>query len=291
MHKGRILVVEDEFDIANMLKIYFKSQGYEVDIAGRGTEALEMTRKRLPNLILLDIMMPDMDGYEVCKRLRTTNRTKHIPIIFLTQKDDRSDKIAGLELGADDFVTKPFDIEELKLRVNNTIRLSQENNQRDPRSGLPAGKMIEEQLRALMRRDGWAYIDLKIDNFDPFKEKYGYIAANELMRSMRMLLAEVLESAGTDDDFVGHPGGENFIVITTMGAAPKIESLLRKRFLADSAKHYSFEDKDAGGIVLDKKLVPFMRLSIGTVTPEPGMWISDIREITELGAERRRADR
>ncbi len=291
MHKGRILVVEDEFDIANMLKIYFNSQGYEVDIASRGTEALEMTRKRLPNLILLDIMMPDMDGYEVCRRLRTTNRTKHIPIIFLTQKDDRSDKIAGLELGADDFVTKPFDIEELKLRVNNTIRLSQENNQRDPRTGLPAGKMIEEQLRGLMRREDWTYLDIKIDHFDGFKEKYGFVAANELMRAMRVLLAEVLESHGTNDDFVGHPGSENFVVISTIAAAPAIANTLRQRFTVEAERHYSFEDKEAGGIQIEGKLQPFMRLAVGSVSPQQGAWISDIREITEMGAEARRADR
>src|SRR5690242_461196 len=121
MSKGRILVVEDDFDISNMLRIYFTGQGYEVQVAPRGGDALSITRKQLPNLIMLDIMLPDMNGYDVCRELRTTTRTSHIPIIFLTQKDERSDKIAGLELGADDYVTKPFDIEELKLRVKNAI--------------------------------------------------------------------------------------------------------------------------------------------------------------------------
>ena len=99
MSKGRILVVEDDADISNMLRIYFGGQQYEVQIAPRGGDALQMTRKQLPNLIILDIMLPDMNGYDVCRELRTTSRTSHIPIIFLTQKDERSDKIAGLELG------------------------------------------------------------------------------------------------------------------------------------------------------------------------------------------------
>src|SRR5262249_34970770 len=107
MSKGRILVVEDDFDISNMLRIYFTGQGFEVSVARRGNDALSMTRQSLPHLIVLDIMLPDMDGYAVCKQLRTTTRTSHIPIIFLTQKDERSDKIAGLELGADDYITKP----------------------------------------------------------------------------------------------------------------------------------------------------------------------------------------
>ena len=104
MSKGRILVVEDDFDISNMLRIYFTGQGFEVSVAPRGNDAQAMTRQSLPHLIVLDIMLPDMDGYAVCKQLRTTTRTSHIPIIFLTQKDERSDKIAGLELGADDYI-------------------------------------------------------------------------------------------------------------------------------------------------------------------------------------------
>jgi DNA-binding response OmpR family regulator len=100
MTTGRILVVEDDFDISNMLRIYFTGQGFDVQVAPRGEEALTLTRQQLPQLIVLDIMLPDIDGYEVCRRLRTTIRTSHIPIIFLTQKDERSDKIAGLELAA-----------------------------------------------------------------------------------------------------------------------------------------------------------------------------------------------
>ena len=131
MSKGRILVVEDDFDISNMLRIYFSGQGYEVQVAPRGGDALTMTRKQLPNLIVLDIMLPDMNGYDVCRELRTTTRTSHIPIIFLTQKDERSDKIQGLELGADDYITKPFDIEELKLRVQNAISAANRQTQID----------------------------------------------------------------------------------------------------------------------------------------------------------------
>src|SRR5690606_22098851 len=144
MSKGRILVVEDDFDISNMLRIYFSGQGYDVQVAPRGSDALTMTRRQLPNLIVLDIMLPDMNGYDVCRELRQTTRTSHIPIIFLTQKDERSDKIAGLELGADDYITKPFDIEELKLRVQNAIAAADRTRLINDKSGLPTGRLIEE---------------------------------------------------------------------------------------------------------------------------------------------------
>ena len=165
---ARILIVEDDFDISNMLRIYFTGQGFDVQVAARGSEALTLTRKQLPQLIVLDIMLPDIDGYEVCRQLRTNMRTGHIPIIFLTQKDERSDKIAGLELGADDYITKPFDIEELKLRVQNAISRAERDKLTDPRSGLPSGRMIEDQLRELMRKEKWAFLDMRINSFDPF---------------------------------------------------------------------------------------------------------------------------
>jgi DNA-binding response OmpR family regulator len=148
MGKARLLIVEDDSDISNMLQIYFTGQGYEVDVAPRGSAALEKTRINLPHLIVLDIMLPDIDGFEVCRILRTNTRTSHVPIIFLTQKDERSDKLAGLELGADDYITKPFDIEELKLRIQRAISRAEQQSLTDPRSGLPAGRLIESSCAA-----------------------------------------------------------------------------------------------------------------------------------------------
>jgi DNA-binding response OmpR family regulator len=170
MGKARLLIVEDDIDISNMLRIYFSGQNYDVDTALRGADALEKTRQSLPHLIVLDIMLPDIDGFEVCRILRTTTRTSHVPIIFLTQKDERSDKLQGLELGADDYITKPFDIEELKLRVQRAIERAEIQSLTDPRSGLPAGRLIEEQLRQIIRMQHWTFMDLRILDFEPFKE-------------------------------------------------------------------------------------------------------------------------
>src|SRR5690349_1529705 len=229
MSKGRILVVEDDFDISNMLRIYFSGQGYEVQVAPRGGDALTMTRKQLPNLIVLDIMLPDMNGYDVCRRLRTSTRTSHIPVIFLTQKDERSDKLQGLELGADDYITKPFDIEELKLRVQGAIRRSERESLTDPRSGLPAGRLIEEQLRKIIRESSWAFLDVRINHFDPFKDVYGFVASDDVLRFAGMLLGEVLDELGASGDFIGHAGGDNFVILTTEGAAESIRQKLKDR--------------------------------------------------------------
>ncbi len=293
MGKARLLVVEDDIDIGNMLKIYFSGLEYDVDVAVRGSEALEKTKQVLPHLIVLDIMLPDIDGYEVCRTLRTNTRTSHIPVIFLTQKDERSDKLQGLELGADDYITKPFDIEELKLRVQGAIRRAERESLTDPRSGLPAGRLIEEQLRRIIREKGWALLDARINHFEAFRDVYGFVAGDDVLRFTAMLIGEVVDEVGTSTDFIGHAGGDNFIIITTENAAPSIKERLKARFAEDVLTHYNFIDRQQGYMLAPtsqgQQQVPFMTLAVGIILSSEQDF-ADIREITELGAEARRKD-
>lgn len=294
MGKSRLLVVEDDVDIANMLKIYFSSMEFEVDTVYRGSDALERTKHVLPHLIVLDIMLPDIDGYEVCRNLRTSIRTSHIPVIFLTQKDERSDKLQGLELGADDYITKPFDIEELKLRVQGAIRRSERESLTDPRTGLPAGRLIEEQLRRIIREQNWALLDLRLNHFDAFKDVYGFVAADDVMRFTAMMIGEVVDEAGSRNDFIGHAGGDNFIVITTNDSALAIKKRVKERFAAEIQSHYNFIDRQQGFMQASKadggmEKVQFMTISVGIVSPSQQTF-ADIREITELAADARRQD-
>ncbi len=294
MGKPRLLVVEDDVDIGNMLKIYFSGMEFDVDVAVRGSDALDKTKQVLPHLIVLDIMLPDIDGYEVCKNLRTNMRTSHIPVIFLTQKDERSDKLQGLELGADDYITKPFDIEELKLRVQGAIRRSERESLTDPRSGLPAGRLIEDQLRRIIRQKGWALLDARINNFEPFKDVYGFVAGDDVLRFSAMLIGEVVDELGTTSDFIGHAGGDNFIIITQEGKADLIRARLKERFDTEVQTHYNFMDRQQGFMQAPAAdgttvKVPFMTISVGVVSPSTQSF-ADIREITELAADARRQD-
>jgi DNA-binding response OmpR family regulator len=294
MGNARILIVEDDQDISNMLLLYFNGQGYEVEIAPRGEVALEKTRTNLPHLIVLDIMLPDIDGYEVCRHLRTNMRTSHIPIIFLTQKDERSDKLHGLELGADDYITKPFDIEELKLRVQNAIARAERESLTDPRSGLPAGRLIEDQLRKIIREAEWAFLDMKISYFEAFKEIYGFVASDDVLRFTTMMLGEVMDEFGAPEDFIGHPGENNFIIITSEERGDKIREILKERFSNQVLSHYNFIDREQGYVLITKdngedEKAPLMSLSVGAISPSQHLF-ADIREITELAAEARRRD-
>jgi len=294
MGKARLLVVEDDLDIGNMLKIYFSGMDFDVDVAIRGSEALEKTKQVLPHLIVLDIMLPDIDGYEVCRSLRTSMRTSHIPVIFLTQRDERSDKLQGLELGADDYITKPFDIEELKLRVQGAIKRSERESLTDPRSGLPAGRLIEDQLRRVIREKDWALLDARINNFESFKDVYGFVAGDDVLRFTAMLIGEVVDEVGTTSDFIGHAGGDNFIVITKEEKAEALKARLKERFDNEVLTHYNFMDRQQGFVQAPAAdgttvKVAFMSMSVGIVSPSANSF-ADIREITELAAEARRQD-
>ena len=294
MGKARLLVVEDDVDIGNMLKIYFSGMEFDVDVAVRGSDALEKTKQSLPHLIVLDIMLPDIDGYEVCRNLRTNLRTSHIPVIFLTQKDERSDKLQGLELGADDYITKPFDIEELKLRVQGAIKRSERESLTDPRSGLPAGRLIENRLREIIREKGWALLDAGINHFDAFKNVYGFVAGDDVLRFSAIMIGEIVDEVGNPTDYIGHAGGDNFIIITTEEKAEIIKSRLKERFDQEVQTHYNFIDRQQGFVqtpMSDGTTVkaPFMTMTIGVVSPSQHSF-ADIREITELSAEARRQD-
>lgn len=292
MAKDRILVVEDDADIVTMLKIYFESQGYEVSAALRGMQALAACRKQVPNIIILDINLPDIDGYEVCRALRSGLRTSHIPIIFLTQKDQRSDKIAGLELGADDYVTKPFDIEELKLRVQNALRRAGYENLTSPITGLPSGKLIEEQLKKLLQTKPWAVLYVGITHLKGFNDVYGFVAGDDLVRFAGITLTEIIDEIGTMEDFIGHIGSGDFMIIVPPEAAERIRQESINRFAHGVGAFYSFRDRERGYVLTrdengQEQHLPLATMAIGVVT-DATRDFADIREITEVAADARR---
>jgi diguanylate cyclase (GGDEF)-like protein len=292
MSKGRLLIVEDDFDISNMLRIYFDSQGYESIVVPRGQEALETCRRQMPNLVILDIMLPDIDGYEVCRRLRSNLRTSHIPIIFLTQKDERSDQIAGYESGADDYITKPFDLQLLLLRVQGALRRAGWLSLTSPVTGLPSSKLIEDQLREIMRRDNWSVLYIGINHIGDFNDVYGFVAGDDVLRFAAMLLAEVVDELGTGSDFIGHIGGDDFLVISSPDVAPLIKDRLVQRFNEEVETFYNFKDRENGYIEAvdadgNKEKRPLMTLAVGLIHHDIAPF-ADIREITEVAAEARR---
>src|SRR5215212_179348 len=269
-NKGKILVVDDTVDIATMLQFYFNAKGFQTRMVHRGGEALNTTRQWAPNLILLDINMPDMDGYDVCRQLRANLRTSHVPIIFLTEKTEKSDKIRGLELGVDDYITKPFDMEELHLRAVNTLRRANQESYTHPVTGLPGARLIEEQLKHLLRQSNWALAMATVNFFTEFNNVYGFVAGDDGLKTISMILADVLNEKGTPQDFLGHIGGPDFVFTTLPENVKAIAEAVVMRFDRDIPLLYSYQDRKAGHMMIQEdretRHVPLMTLSIGMIT-------------------------
>lgn len=270
MTNKRLLIIEDDIDVSEMLAAFFQRQGYEVFLAEEGAEGIALSRSKLPNLVLLDIMLPDMDGFDVCKALRTTTITKYIPITFLTQRDARADKVAGLELGADDYVTKPFDIEELRLRVQGSIRRATRDHLHEARTGLPSGPLIEAELAHLAEHDDWHYLDITLTGFGAFREGYSFIAADEALGLTAQVLTETVTELGTPNDFVGTPEEARFVIFTHTEQLEPFVQALQTRFADRIKTAYNFADAERGYMLLnagsdDERREPLMGLHIAHI--------------------------
>lgn len=273
MSKKRLLVIEDDTDVAEMLVVYFSSQGYDVFNAMTGIDGIAVARSKFPNLILLDVMLPDMDGFDVCKSLRTTTLTKHIPTIFLTQRDGRADKVRGLELGADDYVTKPFDMEELRLRVQGSIRRASREMLHDPHTGLPTGPMIEEIREKFLGKPGCSPLVIDLVGFKGFRDVYGFVAADEALAFVGQVFSETIAKAGTAEDFAGAFSEERYLVFTfSVEPAAFIEALIA-RFSVGVKRFYNFLDSERGYVVLhegqdEEQHVPLMHFTVSRPVEE-----------------------
>lgn len=255
--KKRLLIIEDDVDVADMLVAFFNSQDYEVIHADNGNDGVAYARKKFPHLILLDLMLPDMTGFDVCRMLRTANLTKFVPIFFLTQRDGRSDKLTGFELGADDYVTKPFDIEELRLRIQNAIKRATRDNLHEVRTGLPTGPYIMETYNALQYEDGWHYLTVKVEHFHTFRDQYGFIAADDALDLIGQILRWAVSEHGTVNDFVGTDSEAHFVLFT-QADIETLKTQINLAFGENVLTLYNFSD-------LESKIAP-MQLQFGGFT-------------------------
>lgn len=266
MANQRLLIIEDDYDVAEMLLMYFTSHQYEVFHADAGSMGIDLARTKSPNVILLDVMLPDMDGYEVVRKLRQLSLTKYIPTIFLTQRDERSSKVRGLELGADDYIVKPFDIDELRLRVQGSIRRATRESLHEARTGLPTGPLIEEEIaRCEQQGQPWTALYLGLEGFKPYGEVYGFVAANQAFGYAARAIQEIIGLMGTPNDFVGVVE-DRFIVLTHVDDPAALDAAVKQHFAEGVKLFYSFKDTEQGGFLLnagteEEQFIPVMSIT------------------------------
>ena len=271
---GSVVVVDDDPFIARLLEIELRAAGYDVRVANDGMRALELARERCPDLVLADVMMPNMDGFELTRQLRGDSRTSTVSVIMLTARGLSADKLEGFTVGADDYVVKPFDTPELMARVRGVLRRTKEMRQQSPLTGLPGNVRIEEEIEGRVRAGArFAVLYADLDNFKAYNDHYGFMRGDHAIQFTASLLQDVAQRAGGSDTFVGHVGGDDFVVVCEADRARDLAELIVAGFELAVADLYDQVDRARGSIVIanrrgEMQEFPFLAISVGVATTD-----------------------
>jgi diguanylate cyclase (GGDEF)-like protein len=288
--KPRLLIAEDEVHLREILRFQLESAGFEVIDAGDGEEAVQRATEMVPDLILLDVMMPHVDGYEACRRLRASYVTRHVPIIMLTAKSTPADKVSGLGEGANDYLTKPWERDELVLRVRNALEWSRQQRAASPLTGLPGNHSINDELaRRIDAGTPFALMQIDIDFFKAFNDRYGYPRGDEALQALAHILIELPREMGRPATFVGHIGGDDFVVIAETADAEAMGRKIIARFNALVPSLYDPADAAAQCVqVLNRRhqveRFPLMSLTIALVSTDR-VPVTHLAQLTDIAQE------
>lgn len=227
----RLLIVEDDLDLAEMLSAYFGMQGYAVASTGRGEEAVRLAGVRPPDLILLDIRLPDIDGLETSRRLRESHITRYVPIIFLTERRGRLERLQGLRVGVTDYITKPFDIHELRLRIHNTLERAALLREANPVTGLPEREQVFEALETMRAAVAGSpeLLVARLLGLLAFREMYGFVASDDVLRMIGLTLSNATSETCGTEGFCGHLDDDIFVLLApTTRIAPLRERVVER---------------------------------------------------------------
>jgi diguanylate cyclase (GGDEF)-like protein len=242
--KARILVADDEPHIRRILQFLLEQEGFEVNMAEDGEEAWKAVASFQPDLVLLDVMMPRMDGFAVLEIIRAGFETARLPVILLTAKGEEQDKVKGLAGGANDYIVKPFNHDELLLRVSNLLEATRREREANPLTGLPGNRAIDREIQNRITSDqefGFIYIDM--DRFKSFNDKYGYSRGDRAISFLAGVLVGITQKYGSGREFVGHVGGDDFVVVSTSHDAERLARRIVHEF--DEGKVDLHDEEDA----------------------------------------------
>jgi DNA-binding response OmpR family regulator len=229
-----LLIVEDDPETASLLETFFKTQGYRVHCIRHGEEAEPLAVERRPDLVLLDIRLPGMDGFEVARRLHANRQTTGIPVLMLTDLHERGDKLKGLGLGAEDYIAKPFDLQELGLRVRNSVERSRRKRTVNPVTELPEGKPVEEAIQRLLRQPEWSIVTIQIAGLDSFRASRGFPVADDLVRAVGSLLQTTAAQQLKVGVQIGHLSFDELVILSDLPSllefAKTVAPALRQKY-------------------------------------------------------------
>jgi len=270
--RERILVVDDDPDILQFVRMNLELEGFDTRTAQSGKEGLAMAKEQPPDLVLLDVMMPGMDGLTVLKHLRTNQATANCPVIILTAKVLADDRVRALDLGADDYVAKPFDLTELLARVRSVLRRAQQMRDISPLTGLPGNFRISNELEERVSSGkGFAFVYADLDNFKAFNDHYGFMRGDTVIKFTAKCLLDAAAAVGGDQAFVGHIGGDDFVAVLTPEEAEPFCKAVIEQYDAGILEFYDTADALQGFIEVkdrrgERHAFPVSSISIGVVT-------------------------
>jgi diguanylate cyclase (GGDEF)-like protein len=269
-----LLVADDDPFIARLLEIELRAAGYDVRVASDGNEALELAQERSPDLVLADVMMPNMDGFELTRRLRQDPRTSTVSIIMLTARGLSADKLEGFAIGADDYIVKPFDTPELLARIRGVLRRAKEMRAQSPLTGLPGNVRIEEEIDGLVERaEDFALLYADLDHFKAYNDHYGFMRGDQAIQTTASLIEAVAREITGGDSFVGHVGGDDFVLILPPDKATDAAEAIVARFDIEAPALYDPDDRERGYVEVanrrgELQRFPLISISIGIASTE-----------------------
>ena len=288
----RVLVVDDDPDIRTFLRISLELHGYDATEAENGEHGVREALTDPPDLILMDVMMPEVDGVEALRRLRADARTSHLPVILVTARSTPDDKVAGLMAGADDYVTKPFDTNELHARISAMLKRSTEMRSLSPLTGLPGNPRIHGELVRRIESGGdFALLYADLNNFKAFNDHYGFLRGDAAIRRCASLIVETATAHG-EGNFVGHVGGDDFVIFCGLDVAETIAKQIAHGIDELTPSLYDKADREAGRIVtVDRPGVErefgLLSISVGVTSTALGP-IAHPGQLVELATEMKR---
>jgi diguanylate cyclase (GGDEF)-like protein len=267
----KLLLIDDEAQFRFMTKMGLESNGFTVLEAADGNEGLKILAAEKPDLVLLDLNMPEPDGHKVCDIIKSDESLKHIPVIILTTSEDLSDKLNRLEGGADDYITKSADPKERAARIRTVIRRNLQNLDSNPLTHLPGNNKIQEMINRKMQSGEFfavAYTDL--DNFKAYNDKYGFKKGDDVILFTASIINKAVKTCGRPKDFVGHIGGDDFVVVSTPDLIQKIGNEIIRLLDSGIRRYYNKADREQGFIVTKDRLgvaqkFPLISISIAVV--------------------------
>ncbi len=272
MAKKKVLIIDDDESLCGILDDFLSDHGYRVILAHRGLTGFKKAKEEQPHLIVLDLDMPDMNGYEVCKKIRKVSYLQNTPIVMLTARSGEKAEVQGFEAGVDDYISKPFKAKGLLVRIETAIGRSTKQLDANALTHLPGNQAIFKEIEdRITAGDKFSVFYMDLNNFKAFNDRYGFIRGDEAIKLTSNVLVECFEKEGLEKSFLGHVGGDDFVGIVGGFKVDHLCEDIIGKFDAAIFELYDEADRKKGFISTtdrkgNKADVPIMGLAIAVVT-------------------------